>query len=227
MNTEQIFFENFISVGWFCGTASSMGKHGLRSYSYPFDWAFSLDFEEVIRYIETGFSDFLQRENLEQTSETAFRDKKHSMIFPHDIETNLVKDYDKIYEKYHRRIKRFKCNIEKPTCFIRTVLDDKEAGYIMNHWEHINKIIKKPNPENKIIFLLLAGSKKIVGLDCCYTVGMDKWESDWNGLRNIFDSAEVFLEFCKTHFVEKEYEKNLEFDQRKFAMKEATEKKEI
>ena len=51
-------YNSFISLGWFCGVASSMSKYGLRSFSSPFDWYFS-DFKSVLHFIETDFIDFL------------------------------------------------------------------------------------------------------------------------------------------------------------------------
>lgn len=30
-------YDNCISLGWFCGTASSLSKLGLRNFSEPFD----------------------------------------------------------------------------------------------------------------------------------------------------------------------------------------------
>lgn len=50
-------FENFISLGWFCGTAASMSKYGLRSWFGPFDWYFS-NFPGVLSCMENDFIDF-------------------------------------------------------------------------------------------------------------------------------------------------------------------------
>ncbi len=44
MYREKKIFKSYISLGWYCGTAASMEKHGLRSFAYPFDWVSSLDF---------------------------------------------------------------------------------------------------------------------------------------------------------------------------------------
>lgn len=44
---SQDKYINCISLGWYCGTASSCSRLGLRSFSGPFDWILS-DFEYVI-----------------------------------------------------------------------------------------------------------------------------------------------------------------------------------
>ncbi len=41
MKKEHSLFDNCISLGWFCGIASSMSQLGLRSVSGPFDWCYS------------------------------------------------------------------------------------------------------------------------------------------------------------------------------------------
>lgn len=71
-------FDCCVSLGWFCGTASSMGKCGLRSHAGPFDWYLS-DFEPVLKMIETDFSDFMKKENLvvDNTDHTVFLDMKY------------------------------------------------------------------------------------------------------------------------------------------------------
>lgn len=72
-------FENFISLGYYCGVAASMSKLGIRSCSGPFDWYIS-EFQGVLECIENDFGDFLDVNNLEVVSNgTAFEDK--SIIF--------------------------------------------------------------------------------------------------------------------------------------------------
>lgn len=68
-------FDNFISLGPWCATAASMSKHGLRSWSGPFDWVLTPCFESVLNLIENDFEDFLLRENLE-----TYSNKKHSFF---------------------------------------------------------------------------------------------------------------------------------------------------
>lgn len=61
---ERDKYENCVSLGWYCGCASSLSKLGLRSVSGPFDWYFS-SYRSVLELIETEFVEFMNRENLE------------------------------------------------------------------------------------------------------------------------------------------------------------------
>ena len=55
-------FGKFVSLGWFCGTAASMSKYGLRSGAGPVDWCFT-ELEELIHLIDTDFEHFMEKEN--------------------------------------------------------------------------------------------------------------------------------------------------------------------
>lgn len=65
---DHVQYENCISLGWFCGCASSLSKLGLRSASGPFDWYFS-DLWAVLEQIENAFKDFMRRENLKKSTD--------------------------------------------------------------------------------------------------------------------------------------------------------------
>lgn len=41
-------YENCISLGWFCGTASAMSMFGLRCFSGPFDWCRATSYQQII-----------------------------------------------------------------------------------------------------------------------------------------------------------------------------------
>ena len=51
-------FKNFISLGYYCGTAASMSKLGIRNSSGPFDW-YTSELIGVLECLENDFSDFL------------------------------------------------------------------------------------------------------------------------------------------------------------------------
>lgn len=122
--TDKYLYKYCVSLGWFCGTASSLSRLGLRSTSGPFDWYFS-DFASVIQVIHTHFSDFLLKENLMLESDEVFTDKKYGFVYPHDLQSDLEKEYDAIYEKYKRRSERFLEMIKSPTLFFRAVRDER------------------------------------------------------------------------------------------------------
>lgn len=79
-------FDYFISLGWFCGMAGSLAKHGFRSGAGPFDWCES-DLKGVLHFMDTDFSDFLSKENLEEDLHNPFAycDKKYNLLLNHDI----------------------------------------------------------------------------------------------------------------------------------------------
>jgi hypothetical protein len=85
-------YSNCISLGWFCGTASSLSRLGLRSYSGPFDWYFS-HYWAVLNQIENDFKDFMKWENLELSLDDAsgrtFCDRKYGFCCNHDIKRTL------------------------------------------------------------------------------------------------------------------------------------------
>lgn len=76
-------FDYFVSLGYSCPTASSMSKYGLRSFSGLFDWLISADFSWVLHFIETDFTDFLQKDRLELFDNhlKKFRDTASGFVF--------------------------------------------------------------------------------------------------------------------------------------------------
>lgn len=127
-----MMFSNFISLGSACLTASSMSKYGLRSSSGPFDWLVTDSLQWVLHYMENDFEDFLLKDNLERMAEypKAFRDKTSGFVFHHDYEYPFEVKYDELKERYQRRIDRFMKATEKPTCFLRLVINSDEIEYI-------------------------------------------------------------------------------------------------
>ena len=79
-------YDNCISLGWFCGKASSMAQYGLRSFSGPFDWCTS-NLNSVLKMLENDFEDFMKKENLAvvgQDTKTLY-DKKYGFSYNHEV----------------------------------------------------------------------------------------------------------------------------------------------
>ena len=95
-------FENFVSLGPACPTASSMAKYGLRSWSGVFDWLITPELKNVLYFIESDFENFLKADNLEilPYNSTIFKDKKYNITFMHDKEYPLFTKYENLLEKY-------------------------------------------------------------------------------------------------------------------------------
>lgn len=147
-------FENFISLGFYCGVAASMSKLGIRDFSGPFDWYIS-DFKGVVQCLQNDFHDFLNKKNLVITdNKNIFDDIKYNFRFNHEIKSNFENDYEKIYSKYMRRIEVFKNKIIKETCFIRAIKDAEELKYIKNNFGMIKGAIKRYNNKNDVIYVV-------------------------------------------------------------------------
>lgn len=191
-------FENCISLGWFCGTASSMSRYGLRSHSGPFDWFFS-DFDSVLKVIETDFSDFMKKENLvpDKKNNKIFYDTKYRFSCNHDIESDFDHEYQFIFERYMRRAERFMQSVRRPTCFIRTVRSEREIQFIEENGEYIYKVIKKENCNNEIIYLLLKNMKRLSDEYLWFRLGLEDYSGQTYEMRHMFDSSNDFSVYCK------------------------------
>lgn len=153
-------YDYAISLGWFCGVASGMRMTGIRSFSSPFDWIYS-DFPAVLKHIDDNFSDFLVKQNMviDTMNPKRFKDNVYQYYFMHDVVNDFESEFNSIYSKYERRIKRFMEAIHYKTCFFRAVKNDEEIAFIESNTDYINSIIKKYNVNNKIVYILLNNMK--------------------------------------------------------------------
>lgn len=214
MKSDIGFYENCISLGWFCGTASSMNMHGLRSFSGPFDWCFT-HLDAVLAAIENDFSDFMMRENLQLTdgNPKEFTDTKYGFYFNHEIAEDLDQEYSAIYEKYQRRIKRFLENIKKPACFLRAVRSEREITYIIESKEYIDKVIKKHNPQNEIVFLVPGSMSALPDDVLWFRLDIERYIGKGYEMRTMFNSSEEFLEQCRNNILpEEKISRNISYD---------------
>lgn len=212
-------FHSFVSLGESCPISASMSKYGLRSYSGPFDWLITDDFQWVLHYIKNDFEDFLQRENLEiyNNNPKQFREKNSGFIFVHDDECPLEEKYDALKEKYQRRIKNFMSQTTKPTCFFRSIMNDNELKYVNENSEYINEVIKKGNGLNEIVFLIKREIEipEIPEIPFRYYIMNEKYSTQTRELlRGWFDHENELLEFCARNFDVLTMMKNLIFDER-------------
>lgn len=211
-------FSNFISLGSACLTASSMSKYGLRSWSGPFDWLVTDSLQWVLHYMENEFKDFLLKDNLERMAEypKAFRDKTSGFVFHHDYEYPFEYKYDELKQRYQKRIDRFIDAVEKPTCFLRSVIRPEEIEYITGEgYQYINDVIRKKNSKNEIIFLVRKDVELTKPIQFrhyimpgAYTGGIGKV------IRNWFDDSDEFQEYCFRNYDVTELMKNVAFDRK-------------
>lgn len=210
-------FSNFISLGSACLTASSMSKYGLRSWSGPFDWLVTDSLQWVLHYMENDFEDFLLRDNLERIDEypKAFRDKVSGFVFHHDYEYPFEEKYDELKQRYQKRIDRFISAVEKPTCFLRSVISPNDIEYIAGEYQYINDVIRKKNSKSEIVFLVRKDVEIMSPIRFrhyimpgAYTGGVGKV------IRNWFDGAGEFLEYCFHNYDVMDLMKNVAFDRK-------------
>lgn len=205
-------FSVFISLGYFCGVASSMGKMGIRDGSYPFDWVLS-QLKGVLHFVDNDFEDFLCRDHLIEEG-SRFYDKWQNMDFIHDGSISKVEEYKNICEKYKHRIERFrKATQNGNVCFIRAIRDWMEVRWIVENAEYITKVISK-FPDSKIIFLFYQGMGKVADFPFpFYMMNLYGWMGDTRyQLRSSFDTNKEFLSYCQSNYPKQKLEDNKEFD---------------
>lgn len=194
-------FGKFVSLGWFCGTAASMSKYGLRSSAGPVDWCFT-ELEELIHLIDTDFEHFLEKENLEvdKNNPKAFRDVKYKVSFFHDVKEDLETDYDEIHHKYTRRAQKFmeQYRSKTPMCFIRAVHNEQEVDYIKNNEQYIDDVIKKYNKKHQLVLLVpKCFSLPESEVFKVFQLQIDKYSgSDEDNLKELFDTNTDFIHWC-------------------------------
>lgn len=192
-----------------------MSKYGMRSFSGPFDWLFS-DFQGVIHFMETNFSDFLCKENLIsiENKPKEFADIKYGLYFLHDVKKDFEQEYYSIHEKYLHRIKNFQLKVKKGVCFIRAVRDAVEMDYISSNFLYINQVIKKDNINNEIIYLIPQFLNIPHNLDQkYYSLKINLYQGNYReGLRGLFDTNENFISYCLRNYPEDIYKDNIIFD---------------
>ena len=213
MKSDDNFYDNCISLGWFCGTASSMSMHGLRSCSGPFDW-YRSDLWAVLGVIENDFSDFMLRKNLQLVDDNPkrFVDTKYGFTFLHDIKENFEQEYSAIFQKYHRRAMRFMEDTKSPTCFLRAVRSHQEVSWIKENRDYISSVIKKNNSKNEIIFLVHKNINNLPNDILWFKLDIEQYIGKAYEMRTMFNTSKEFLMYCEKIFCQKKKLKNICYD---------------
>lgn len=135
----------YIPLGIDCSIAYNLRKYKLSSTAFPFDWLKIPNIDNIVQILENDFADFLNPKliHTKSQSQTAFDyfdntvekvatksykklvHTKYKYTMPHEFVGDVI-DWQKWYEKYSRRITRFRNIAKDPTIkkiFIR--LDTK------------------------------------------------------------------------------------------------------
>jgi hypothetical protein len=162
----------FVSLGSFCGPASTIQTCGLRKAAFPFDWMLSVDGEKIIELLENGFLHFLDEEYLVPSNINGILlHTYYHMEFSHEgdwREMPYSQNFEKFKTKYERRVMRFKQlnNYHGKVIFVRAAwpLSD-HPNYAFTHKGNIeiseeyslrlNKALKKLFPNLKFELIIM------------------------------------------------------------------------
>lgn len=204
-------YNNYVSLGWFCGTASSMIKYKLRSSSGPFDWYFT-ELKGVLHYLENDFEGFLSDDviTLNPDKLPEFADSKYGFWYCHEISEDYFEEIDKVREKYRKRIERFRNMVKDGgVCFLRAVKNQIELEYINKNNDYINSVVKQNNKTNDIIFLIPDDYSIPPDFKQKYFLLHTIYEKDSAvALMSMFDSNKEFVKFCCDNLSKKIYLEN-------------------
>ena len=180
-----------IPIGAVCTTAAVLDAHGLRKCAFPFDWNIS-KLESIYELIETDFSEFLKMDNLILGQDgKRILDLHYKMEFVHDfpvlhhnynpdldnnntIPQGVIREdfygyVDNVYEKYLRRIHRF-----------REALKSDKHVFLIRHDFHSNKEYAEK------LYRLIKSKYEDVNLTLVFCSDNQEMKTSWD-LPNIFN----------------------------------------
>lgn len=201
-------FSSFVSLGWNCAIAASMEKFGLRSWSGPFDWIVSKDLPGLLSVMEKDFQNFMVLKNLELCDQRheIFADQSCGFKFMHEGNLFDREQYEAVYEKYQRRIRRFLKEAERSICFLRYVECADEIDYVVKNVTYVRTVVERHSKNNQIVFLLKEGMIIPPDFPFLYFYLPD---SKRNKLYDWFDYAQELLQFCVQNFDRKRIVENI------------------
>lgn len=115
MKLSKLFDQDFdliFSLGENCSVAHYLHRFKLRDMSSPFDWLCNATLQTRINLLISGFSGFLEKENLVKIDSSehndCYHDRKLDFKFLHDFPKGRMLDdsFGEVKEKYNRRIDR-------------------------------------------------------------------------------------------------------------------------
>lgn len=152
---SQVNSLQIISLGFNCTPATVVWQYKLRTASYPFDWIWS-HHDQLYHALEDDLEHFCEPESLQPGSGNNGVLDYYGFQFMHDFPTengilthNWKDSIPIVYEKYQRRIHRFKeiCSGRDKVYFIRYYFVTKAQAITLR-----NLLIKKyPNLDFTLI----------------------------------------------------------------------------
>ena len=140
---------NYIPIGEDCYSTIYLKTRKLRKFSTIFDWVV-ISPKSILELFKNNFKDFLLKDNLKVVRESTrnfkhvnleIMETKYNVFIPHHF-NNIENDYNMIYDKFQKRIKRlnnlfinkkqvtfvFKPTVFKPTNTTFTEIEKKYFG---------------------------------------------------------------------------------------------------
>ena len=116
-------YDFIFSVGAACSSTQTLRASDLQRFSNPLDWLYGNDFEGRINLILSHFERFIQKIDLEYLNLCngdvhnlcgIYHNKFNDITFNHDFQYGvpLEESYNKVKEKYDRRIARLYASIK-------------------------------------------------------------------------------------------------------------------
>jgi len=210
-------YREVISLGWFCGTASSMSRYGYRSSSTPFDWVYS-ELKGILKLIDEDFEGFMSKDNIKfvDGKPKEFIDTKYGMHFIHEIKNNFENEYEIILNRYKKRIQNFRAISTKGVVYLRAVRNQDELNYLTQHQQYIRQVVTKYNSNNQIIYLL----PEYLVLEPNIELNYFNLKSSYDGssieaLRGMFNKNQEIIEYLDNIINPIARNENLLFDVKK------------
>ena len=113
---ESRKYDLVVPMGQSCSCTQALRVAGLQWLSLPFDWVGGPKWIEQIRIMEEGFEDwmnlsaFMHIGDRRHPQGRIYRNVETELIYSHEVPigSTLKEEYDRISDKYARRIRRFK-----------------------------------------------------------------------------------------------------------------------
>ena len=135
-----------LAMGYACSCAQALRAAGLEFASFPFDWAAPLGPNTLAGLVETicnDFTNWFEKEDLVlspqdelanwETSEAdAYHNRRTGYFFPHDFAkgADFGKAYDRVAEKYRRRIARLYELLKSAKRVLLVRIDSPVQGFV-------------------------------------------------------------------------------------------------
>ena len=159
---SQSKYDEIISLGANCATATLLRKLGLRRWSYPFDWVSREDIGNRIDLILNNFENYFNFDDFSfEVKHGKYYAQNHrtGYLMPHDFgrmtQAGPMATYQSANEKYIRRIKRFYDNVRgREVLFVYFEMSKNESKIDIKYLMNLLLLLKQKTKANKVDLLV-------------------------------------------------------------------------